>query len=95
MLDTLKYSHQLEAAGIPREQAEAQAEALREALVHGELATKGDLKDLEAATKANIQELRAELKADTKDLETRLTTRMYALHGATIAVLFGLFKLFS
>lgn len=80
MLDTLKYSHQLEAAGIPREQAEAQAEALREALVQGELATKSDI---------------AEIKVEMKALETRLTIRMYALHGATIAILFTLFKFFD
>lgn len=84
MLDTLKYSHQLEAAGVTREQAEAQAEALREALDQGDLATKADL----TATKAD-------LTTEIRELETRLTTRMYALQGATIAILFGLLKFFG
>lgn len=43
--DTLKFVKRLVAAGVPREQADAEAEALAEAL--SQLATKRDLKDLE------------------------------------------------
>jgi hypothetical protein len=40
--DTLRYAKRLRAAGIPQEQAEAQAEAARE-FIMGELVTKLDL----------------------------------------------------
>jgi hypothetical protein len=45
-LDTLKYSKQLENAGVPRAAAEAHAAALRE-IVIPDLATKADLVSLE------------------------------------------------
>ena len=44
--DTLKYSKRLQEAGVPREQAEIQAEAFAE-IVDEKLATKHDLKELE------------------------------------------------
>jgi hypothetical protein len=44
-LDTLSYCKRLEAAGMPREQAEVQAQIL------SQMATKEDLKQLEARTK--------------------------------------------
>lgn len=46
--DTLKFSERLEQAGISREQAKAEADALREVLesVTQELATKADLREM-------------------------------------------------
>ena len=45
--DTLKYSKKLREAGFTEQQAEIQAEALKE-LIEDKLATKQDLKELEA-----------------------------------------------
>lgn len=44
--DSLGYAKRLESAGVPREQAEAQADALRD-LIEGQLASKRDLRELE------------------------------------------------
>jgi len=52
-LDTLEYAKRLEAAGVERRQAEAQAEALRD-VVATQLVTKQDLKEA-------VSELRAEM----------------------------------
>ena len=48
--DTLTTARDLEAAGVERRQAEAHAEALRQAISadRGELATKADIADLKA-----------------------------------------------
>ena len=48
--DTLSAARKLEAAGVERRQAEAHAEALRQAISadRGELATKADIADLKA-----------------------------------------------
>jgi hypothetical protein len=45
--DTHKFIRKLEGAGIPLNQAEAIAEAFREARMEAELATKTDLRELE------------------------------------------------
>ena len=44
--DSLGYAKRLESVGVPRAQAEAQADALRD-LIEGQLATKRDLRELE------------------------------------------------
>lgn len=49
--DTLGYAKALEGAGIERKQAEAHAEAIRDKVMP-ELATKADIKALEAAVNA-------------------------------------------
>ena len=50
IFDTLSAARKLEAAGVERRQAEAHAEALRQAISadRGELATKADIADLKA-----------------------------------------------
>jgi hypothetical protein len=45
-MDTLAYAKKLIEAGVPQKQAEVQAEALSDAF-QGEVATKGDIKELE------------------------------------------------
>jgi hypothetical protein len=45
--DTLKFVHRLKESGIPEGQAEAIAEAFRDASVEAELATKRDVERLE------------------------------------------------
>ena len=45
--DTLKFVKTLEAAGVPPQQAEAMSAAVRDSHETAELATKGDLRELE------------------------------------------------
>ncbi|MEO5373377.1 MAG: CCDC90 family protein [Alphaproteobacteria bacterium] len=59
--DTLKFVHRLRDAGIPEPQAEAIAEAFKDASGGAELATRGDIARLEASTKADIKDIRSEM----------------------------------
>jgi hypothetical protein len=59
-IDTLEYVKKLEAAGVDRKAAEAQAEALR-AAIEDELAAKSDIVRLESRLDFKISELRAEI----------------------------------
>ncbi len=86
--DTLKYTKRLEDAAIPRDQAEAQAAALSEVF-------DSDLQDL--ATKGNLQELETRIKADMAEIkgEIRLNRWMLVLIIAVtvlpaLRTLFGL-----
>ena len=77
--DTLQYARSLEAAGVPREQAEAHAEALIEVL-SAELVTKADLVRIEERLAAFRGELLTALErvhADNARLETRLTRAVW------------------
>jgi hypothetical protein len=74
-LDTRDYARKLEAAGVPRPQAEAHAVALRDTIVPA-LATKADLEALRAATKVDLEALRAATTADLTVLETKLTAHV-------------------
>lgn len=44
--DTLKFANRLKAAGVPSQQAEAEAEALADALSSSDIATRTDLIEL-------------------------------------------------
>jgi len=79
--DTLAYSKRLRDQGIPQEQAEAHAEAIRE-FVMADLATKPDLQALSAHFDA---------KLDT--LSLRLTIRLGIMFVAGIGLLAALIKL--
>ena len=83
--DTLKYAKRLKDAGVPDKQAEAEVEALAEALEVNlkDLPTKDDLtretgllrrdlKELETSLKRDIKELEGSQKRDLKELETSL-----------------------
>lgn len=75
--DTLRVARELKAAGVPDEQAEAHAAALRQAATadHNELATKTDI---------------AALRADLIALESRLDARLYRalwIQGAGIVAI--------
>ena len=80
--DTLKYAKRLKDAGVPDKQAEAEVEALAEALEVNlkDLPTKDDLtretgllrrdlKELETSQKRDMKELESSLKRDIKELE--------------------------
>ena len=73
--DTLQYAKKLREAGVPEQQAEVQAEALRE-IIDDKLATKADIRQLELeikrseeSTKAEIKRLEENTKAEFKRLE--------------------------
>lgn len=78
--DTLAYAKRLRAVGFTEEQAEAQAEALR-SVVEENLATKQDLKELEAR-----------IRADLRAMEFRITLPLGGMIVAGVAVLAVLMK---
>lgn len=73
--DTLAFVKRLAAAGMDTRQAEALAEGL----------TQHAFDTL--ATKSDLQETELRLRTEIKELELRLTIRMGAMNGATIAIL--------
>ena len=81
VLDTHAYVKKLKGAGFTEEQADVLASTQAE-LIEERLATKQDLKNLEA-----------ELKRDIKELEMRLTIRLGAIVTVGIAVVAALFKI--
>ena len=69
--DTLAYSKRLRDKGVPQEQAEAHAEAIRE-FVMADLATKADLQPLGSdilAVKSDLQAVKSDLQAVKSDLQ--------------------------
>ncbi|HEX8064804.1 MAG TPA: hypothetical protein VF535_16525 [Allosphingosinicella sp.] len=95
--DTLAFVKRLSAAGMDTPHAEALAEALVDGAFNN-LATKSDLRELQAATKSDLRELQLATNADLRELENRLTNkltaRMGAMTAATIAII-GALKIFS
>ena len=66
-IDTLAYAKRLIQAGMPQQQAEVQAQVLKE-IIDNNLATKRDI----AEVKAEIEKVRAELKADIERVKADL-----------------------
>ena len=66
--NTLKFVERLEKAGIPREHAKAEAEALSEVFEIGtqDLATKADLLTLKTELKSDMREMKAEIMGEMK-----------------------------
>jgi hypothetical protein len=79
-IDTLEYAKKLEAAGVDRKQAEAHAEALRDAIV-AQLVTMPDLDAAAASLKRDIEVLKAEF--------TGKFTLLYWMVGANIGISLG------
>ena len=92
-IDTLPYVRALEAAGVDRRVAEAQAEALAHILA--ELPTKADLAAL--ATRSEINELRAEmgqLRVDVAEIKGAMrnlptTFHMVFMQSAFVLAVFA------
>lgn len=97
MLDTLKYAKRLETAGIPRKQAEAHAEALRDALAEDRSATKRDVRSTETTITDANHELRDYFRETRQKIRAELQRfgHMYIAHGGTIVILFVLLKFFD
>ena len=75
--DTLTYARRLKAAGVDEAQAEAHAEAVRDAITEG------------VATKADV----ADLKTEIANLETRLTRFVLAVAAGQAALIVALLRL--
>ena len=86
--DTLKYAERLEKAGIPREHAKAEAEALADVLASNaqDLSTKTDM----AAIRSDMREMHTEINGDLKLLPWMVGMSI-ALSTGTIALLVKLF----
>lgn len=80
IFDTLQYVKKLTAVGVSNQQAEIQAEALKE-IIEDKLATKNDLKNL--ATKDDLRELELATKNDFKKLELATKNDLKELELAT------------
>jgi hypothetical protein len=78
-LDTLKMAQRLEAAGFAAPQAAGASEALAEALIGADFATKGDISALRVELKGDIGSLRSELKGDLGLLRGELKGDIVAL----------------
>ena len=69
-LDTLDYAKKLEAAGVPKAQAELQASALNAALA-GSVASRSDLSTLAQRIDANFASLQAKIDARFQEVDGR------------------------
>lgn len=78
--DTLTFARRLSAAGMETRQAEALAEALQDA-IFGNVATKGDLRELELSLKGEIREHRAETQAMEQSLRAETQAMEQSLRG--------------
>lgn len=85
--DTLKMAHRLEEAGFPTRQAAGASEALAEALVGADLATKGDLRQLEGSLRADMAALRAEIMAAMELLRRDVTIKIGSMMVVAVGVL--------
>lgn len=84
MIDTLKYSKKLEAAGFSRQQAEVQIEMMND-FTQNSFATKQDLKDLEQRIDSRFVRLETELSRMGDRLTIRLGGMMILGFGALAA----------
>ncbi|MRW90331.1 hypothetical protein GJ699_10070 [Duganella sp. FT80W] len=75
IFDTLSYVNKLTGAGMPREQAEAQAQALFEILAEGTV-TPGAIAILKADLLARMDELRTELIGRIESVRTEFIGRI-------------------
>jgi hypothetical protein len=78
IFDTLSYVNKLTGAGMPREQAEAQAQALFEILAEGTV-TPGAIAILKADLLARMDELRTELIGRIESVRTELIGKIDAV----------------
>ncbi len=82
--DKLKYAKRLKDAGVPDKQAEAEVEALAEALEVNlkDLPTKDDLTRETGLLRRDLKELETSLKRDMKELESSLKRDIKELEGS-------------
>jgi hypothetical protein len=97
--DTLAYTQQLRSGGVPPDQAEVHANALKAALAET-VATRSDLKNTEAALSADVAAVRHDLQTteaalrheielvrrDMQAMENRIIIRLTAVVVTTVVV---------
>ena len=101
MRHTLKYSKQLESAGLSRELAETHLQILEE-IVEDEMATKADLRSSKNEVLMELGAFRSEMRTELDQiwrrfdrLEQRLVIKFGVMQAASITVMAALFKLFQ
>ena len=87
--DTLQFVQTLTESGFDQKQAEGVAKALRNVQNETEYVTKSDIKELELTLKAEVQSIRTEMQA----AEYRMTIKLGAMLGGSIALMAGILKL--
>ncbi len=101
VFDTLALANQLKAAGFTEEQATAITNAQQQSASNAleiakhdyhldDVATKRDLKELEASTKRDLKELEASTKRDLKEVEAGLKRDIEVLRAETKKILLKL-----
>ena len=85
-LDTLGYAKKLQEAGVPSQQAEAHADALR-TVVEQDFATKQDLREMEARLEARLVALESRLESRMAEMETRLLVRLGTIVIGSMTIL--------
>ena len=90
--DTLKFTKRLEESGFPRPQAEAQAEAFQEAQEAqlGDLATKGDLRELETRISGELRGLEARVNGELRLIKWMLAVVVAVTVLPALKTLLGL-----
>jgi hypothetical protein len=94
IINTLKYSAQLEEAGIPRKQAELQAMALSDALNHSSACyvTQTDLANATTKLERAILESTMELKSDCRIFKWCFSIMLPAIITLLLPVLYGAYQ---
>lgn len=87
--DTHKFVRKLKEAGFEEKQAEAVADAFRDAQAETETVTRHDLKELELSLKADMQMLRGDMQA----MEYRMTIKLGGMMAVSVAIVAALVKL--
>ena len=89
--DTHRFVRKLKEAGFEEKQAEAVADAFREAQAEAETETvnRHDLKELELSLKAEMQIIRGDMQA----MEYRMTIKLGGMMAALVAIVAALVKL--
>jgi hypothetical protein len=94
--DTHKFVRRLKEAGLPEMQAEAIADAFRDAQGEADLATKQDIAELRGELGHEIELVRHEIalvRRDLRELESRLTIRLGAMLAVAVGAIAALVKL--
>jgi hypothetical protein len=85
--DTLKMARRLEAAGFAAPQAAGAAEALAEALVGADLATKADIGGLRSDMAAMRTELKGDIELLRRDMTIKLGGMLFVAVGVLLAAM--------
>lgn len=91
--DTLAYAKKLQEAGFSSQQAETQAEALKD-VIDDNLATKQDINELKKdiqQVRSEMQQFKGEVRGDMQLLEERISYKLTIRLGLMLLAAFTLF----